>query len=51
MKTTDNILFIVLWAVMYVWAMIAFANYVVQSLWLIASQGGLTIEPALELFL
>ena len=50
MKSSNDYLFLVVGAVMYVWATIVFADYLMQSLWQISSQASLMIEPGMEQF-
>ncbi len=50
MNTKNDYLFLIVGAVMYVWATIVFADYLTQSLWQISSQASLMIEPGVEQF-
>lgn len=51
MKTENNILFWIAGVAMYTWSMFVFANYLLQSFWLISFQSSRVIEEGVELFL
>ena len=50
MKSSNDYLFLIVGAVMYVWATMVFADYLMQSLWQISNQASLMIEPGMEQF-